>query len=101
MEAVGAFDYEETVAALQRVFGVVGICPVVKIPNQDIEGLQKEVLSYMHQMYENATKSFKVHTRRVNKRYALNSMEVSAAIGEKILQEFPGLRVDVHEPELI
>ncbi len=101
VEAVGAFDYEETVAALQRVFGVVGICPVVKIPNQDIEGLQKEVLSYMHQMYENATKSFKVHTRRVNKRYALNSMEVSAAIGEKILQEFPGLRVDVHEPELI
>lgn len=101
VEAVGAFDYEETIAALQRVFGVVGICPVVKIPNQDIEGLQKEVLSYMHQMYENATKSFKVHTRRVNKRYALNSMEVSAAIGEKILQEFPGLRVDVHEPELI
>ena len=101
VEAVGAFDYEETVAALQRVFGVVGICPVVKISNQDIEGLQKEVLSYMHQMYENATKSFKVHTRRVNKRYALNSMEVSAAIGEKILQEFPGLRVDVHEPELI
>ncbi len=101
VEAVGVFDYEETVAALQRVFGVVGICPVVKIPNQDIEGLQKEVLSYMHQMYENATKSFKVHTRRVNKRYALNSMEVSAAIGEKILQEFPGLRVDVHEPELI
>ncbi|MDE7059738.1 MAG: tRNA 4-thiouridine(8) synthase ThiI [Lachnospiraceae bacterium] len=101
VEAVGAFDYEETVAALQRVFGVVGICPVVKIPNQDIEGLQKEVLSYMHQMYENATKSFKVHTRRVNKRYALNSMEVSAAIGEKILQEFPGLKVDVHEPELI
>lgn len=101
VEAVGEFDYEETVAALQRVFGVVGICPVVKIPNQDIEGLQKEVLSYMHQMYENTTKSFKVHTRRVNKRYALNSMEVSAAIGEKILEEFPGLRVDVHEPELV
>lgn len=101
VEAVGDFDYEETVAALQRVFGVVGICPVVKIPNQDIEGLQKEVLSYMHQMYENTTKSFKVHTRRVNKRYALNSMEVSAAIGEKILEEFPGLRVDVHEPELV
>lgn len=101
VEAVGDFDYEETIAALQRVFGVVGICPVVKIPNQDIEGLQKEVLSYMHQMYENTTKSFKVHTRRVNKRYALNSMEVSAAIGEKILEEFPGLRVDVHEPELV
>lgn len=101
VEAVGDFDYEQTVAALQRVFGVVGICPVVKIPNQDIEGLQKEVLSYMHQMYENTTKSFKVHTRRVNKRYALNSMEVSAAIGEKILEEFPKLRVDVHEPELV
>ncbi len=43
VEAEGAFDYDETVAALQRVFGVVGICPVVKIPNQDYDGLLTEV----------------------------------------------------------
>ena len=101
VEAEGAFDYDETIAALQRVFGVVGICPVVKIPNQDYDGLLTEVLSYMHRMYEHTTKTFKVHTRRVNKKYPMTSMEVSAAIGAKIVEEFEGLTVDVHEPELL
>ena len=34
VEAEGPFDYEETVAALQRVFGIVGICPVVLAEDQ-------------------------------------------------------------------
>lgn len=101
VETEGDFDYEETIAALQRVFGVVGICPVVKIPNQDFEGLQTEVMAYMHQLYEHTKKTFKVHTRRVNKRFPMTSMEVSSAIGAKIVEEFPDLKVDVHEPELV
>ena len=28
VEAQGEYDYEETIAALKRVFGIVGICPV-------------------------------------------------------------------------
>ena len=37
VEAEGAFDYEETVAALQRVFGIVGICPVVLADDKDLK----------------------------------------------------------------
>ncbi len=29
VEAEGSFDYDETIEALKRVFGIVGICPVV------------------------------------------------------------------------
>ena len=29
VEAESEFDYEETVEALQHVFGIVGICPVI------------------------------------------------------------------------
>ena len=29
VEALGEFDFEETVASLQHVFGISGICPVV------------------------------------------------------------------------
>ena len=43
---------------------------------------------------------FKVYTRRAKKSYPITSMEVSAAIGEKILDAFPDASVDVHNPEM-
>lgn len=48
VEAEGAFDYEETISALQRVFGIVGICPVVLAEDQGFEALSEDVLAYMH-----------------------------------------------------
>ena len=49
--AEGAFDYEETVEALKRVFGIFGICPVVVLEDKGYEELAKEVVSYMDHMY--------------------------------------------------
>ena len=36
VEAQDEFDYDEAVEALQRVFGIVGICPMVIEENKDI-----------------------------------------------------------------
>ena len=44
--------------------------------------------------------AFKVYTRRAKKSYPITSMEVSAGIGEKILDAFPEASVDVHHPEM-
>lgn len=101
VEAEGAFDYEETISALQRVFGIVGICPVVLAEDRGFEALSEDVLAYMHRMYEGVTDTFKVHTRRANKRYPMDSMEVNAELGGRILEEFPGLTVDVHKPGIL
>ena len=46
VEAEGEFDYEETVAALQRVFGIVGICPVVIVEDNGFEDLAEKVGMY-------------------------------------------------------
>ena len=101
VEAEGAFDYEETVASLQRVFGIVGICPVVLVEDRGFEELSRDVMEYMHRMYEGVTKTFKVHTRRANKHYPMDSMEVNAELGGRILEQFPGLKVDVHAPDIL
>lgn len=101
VEAEGEFDYEETVAALQRVFGIVGICPVVIVENEGFENLAAKVLDYMKNMYGDQKKTFKVMTRRANKSYPMESMEVNAALGEKILDAFPNMSVDVHHPEIM
>ncbi len=101
VEAEGAFDYEETVASLQRVFGIVGICPVVLREDRGFETLCTDVMDYMHRMYEGVSATFKVHTRRANKNYPMDSMEVNAELGGRILREFPQLSVDVHKPDIL
>ncbi|MBR5509942.1 MAG: tRNA 4-thiouridine(8) synthase ThiI [Lachnospiraceae bacterium] len=101
VEAEGAFDYDETVAALQRAFGIVGICPVVIVENDGFENLAARVVDYMRNMYGDQKKTFKVMTRRANKSYPMESMEVNAALGERILDAFPNMSVDVHHPDIM
>lgn len=101
VEAAGAFDYEEAVSALKRVFGIVGICPVVIVENRGFDALAQDVLTYMEKMYGNQTKTFKVHTRRANKNFPVESMEVNAELGGQILDKFPNMSVDVHHPDLV
>ena len=94
------YDYDETVDALQHVFGIVGICPVVIYEEQGFEQMAKDVVSYMKNCHPNYNGSFKVYTRRAKKSYPITSMEVSAELGGRILDEFPDASVDVHDPEL-
>ena len=71
----GEYDYEDTVESLSRVFGIVGICPVVRREVKEIEELKKDVVVYMGEMYPEGNCTFKVEARRANKRYPMNSME--------------------------
>ena len=94
------YDYDETVDALQHVFGIVGICPVVIYEEQGFEQMAKDVVSYIKNCHPNYNGTFKVYTRRAKKSYPITSMEVSAELGGRILDEFPDASVDVHEPDL-
>ena len=46
-------------------------------------------------------KTFKVETRRPNKSFPLKSPEVSREVGAHILRNLQGLKVDVHEPDIL
>ncbi len=96
----GEYDYEETVESLKRVFGIVGICPVVRVKVAELEQLKKDVVHYMEQMYPEKKFTFKVEARRANKRYPVNSMEINCALGEAVLDAFPDTKVDVHNPDI-
>ncbi len=95
------FDYEECVEALQRVFGIVGICPVRILEDQGFDQLRTDVVQYMEEIHPDCGQTFKVHARRAKKSYPLPSMEINALLGEAVLEAFPKARVDVHHPELL
>ena len=97
----GEYDYEDTVEHLKKVFGLVGICPVLRLSDKGFEELKKDVVAYMDEMYEDKSFTFKVESRRSKKTYPKNSMEISRDLGEAILEAFPEIRVDVHRPDVM
>ncbi len=95
------YDFDEAVDALQHVFGIVGICPMVQIEDNGFEDLATEVVKYLDTTYENKKFTFKVNARRARKNYPMDSMKINARLGGKILEAFPESRVDVHNPEVM
>ena len=99
--AASEFDFDEVVEALKRVFGIAGICPLVRIEDQGFEDLKEQVIRYMDQAYPDKKFTFKVNARRANKRYPLTSDQINRDLGEVILETFPETKVDVHKPEVL
>ncbi len=94
------FDYEETVEALKRVFGIFSICPAVVLEDQGFDKLAEDVADYVKKLYGDKALTFKVNTRRNKKTYPMQSMEVSSALGGVILDACPNMKVDVHKPDV-
>lgn len=101
VEMQGDYDYDETVTALKRVFGIVGICPVVLTEDEGFDKLVEDVIAHIEETYENKNFTFKVNSRRARKNYPMTSMELNAALGEKILDRYPDTKVDVHNPQVM
>ena len=99
-EAEGPYDYDEFVDALGHVFGISSFCPIVTVEEKDFEQIARMAVSYMEEMYDDKNFTFKVMVRRGDKRFPMQSMEVAAAVGEKLLEAFPELSVDVHNPDI-
>ena len=101
VDCVGEYDYEETVEHLTRVFGLVGICPVVRMEDRGFDQLKKDVVAYMDEVYPDKNLTFKVEARRAKKSYPKTSMEINCDLGEAILEAFLQTRVDVHHPDVM
>ena len=87
--------------AAVNVFGLVAVCPCVMTENQDIGNLKYIALKYLRKHYPNGNFTFKAETSRSDKRYPLTSMEVSALVGEHILENMEDARVSMKNPDVL
>ena len=98
VECPDEYDYDETVEALKRVFGISSFCPIVTVDYIEWENLTKAVGDYVDAVYPEKNFTFKVFAKRADKRYPLSSPEICSRMGAYLLNRFPTLKVDVHEP---
>jgi len=94
------YDYDELMAALAKVFGIVWICPVVLVEDNGFDKLAEDVVKFVDEEYPDKNFTFKVESRRARKNYPKTSPEINADLGEKLLEAFPELKVDVKNPDV-
>lgn len=95
----GYRDEKELIKRCKHIFGIVYICPCIKVKS-DLKEIEEAVVSFVgEKLKENPNlKTFKVHCKRAYKSYPMNSMDFNNKLGGAILKNFP-LKVDVHNPD--
>ena len=101
IQVEGEYDYDDTIEALKKVFGISWICPVYQIEDKGLEDLKEQVVYYMREAYPDHHLTFKVESRRVRKSFPVGSQELNAILGEVILEQIPEYTVNVHEPDVM
>ena len=101
VQAEGEYDYDDLIEALQTVFGIAWICPMLQIEDRDFEHIKQVAVSYVDQVYPDKAMTFKVDSRRADKHYPYTSEEMNRDLGEVILEAFPEMKVDVHHPQAL
>ena len=91
-------DYDETIDRLKKVYGIAKICPAFATEKSlgAIYATARECLGDELQ----SAKTFKVVAKRADKRFPLDSMQIMSELGGMILEGYPGISVDVKNPEL-
>lgn len=91
-------DYQKVIDRLNLVSGLSSYSLVVKCSN-DLDEIKAKSLELMQEVVKERT-SFKVNTKRANKNYPLNSMEVTKEVSGYVLRGHENLFVDVHNPKV-
>lgn len=92
-------DMGEAVERLKKVFGIANICPAVRC-EKNMDSIKKTAVECMRNI-DTAGKTFKVESKREDKKFPLGSPEISREVGGAILKNIDGLKVDVHNPDIL
>ncbi len=92
-------DIDAAFDALKVVFGIVGLSRARACP-KDKDAFAACAGEYLRDQLS-AAHSFKVESKRADKTFPMTSIELSQFVGGALLEAFPNLTVDVHNPELV
>ncbi|NOW02907.1 tRNA uracil 4-sulfurtransferase ThiI [Clostridium beijerinckii] len=91
-------EIEESINRISKVFGILEVCLVREV-DIDFNSIQEIALEKVRQSEGN---TFKINTNRANKKFELNSMEVSRKVGAYVLTNLDGeINVDVKNPDIL
>ena len=91
-------DLEAAYEACQQIFGVVAVARALPC-EKNVEAIVETAKEYLADAFAQA-RTFKVESKRADKHFYLNSIQISQAVGGELAEAFPHVSVDVHKPDL-
>ena len=88
-------DVMEAAEKVKKVFGVYSVSPAIET-EKDIDQMGEACIKMM----ADKSGTFKVIGRRSDKKFPMQSNQIGAEMGHRVLESNPDLTVDVHEPEI-
>lgn len=93
------YDFEEALSRVGRIFGIAGFSRAC-VCEKTAEDILFRSPEYLKSVMENI-KTFKVEAKRADKRFPLTSPEICREVGAVLLEKYPHLSVDVHNPDRV
>ena len=90
-------DVDGAWEACRSIFGVVSLCRC-RPCEKNLDAIFEAVENYLGDDLDCA-RTFKVESRRSDKRFPLTSIQLSQEIGGRLAEAHPTVEVDVHKPE--
>ena len=91
-------DMEAAYKAARQIFGIVTVARAVPC-DKTMDAIVETAKTYLADEFAKA-KTFKVESRRADKQFPMNSIQISQYVGGELDELYPNLQVDVHHPEL-
>ena len=91
-------DLDEAVDRVRKVFGIAALTRAC-IVEKDFEDIKAKTVEYLKETLSEAS-TFKVEAKRSDKTFPMNTPQICTELGGYLLEQFPGLTVDVHNPQV-
>ncbi|MCQ2407669.1 MAG: tRNA 4-thiouridine(8) synthase ThiI [Oscillospiraceae bacterium] len=89
----------EAMPRLKKVFGIAALCRALTC-EKDFADITEKAIPYLAEAL-NAARTFKVEAKRADKSFPMKSPQICAELGGILLKEYPHLKVNVTEPDVI
>ena len=91
-------NFDKVIARVKNIFGIHEMNIGYVINSTDFDVVKDEILNLLR---EHEFTTFKVESKRSNKKLNTTSIELSKNLGAHILKNIEGLKVDVKNPEIV
>ena len=98
VEPQNGASVDEALEVCKKIFGIVAVARAV-VCEKDIEDIVAKGIPYLKSALDNV-RTFKVETRRADKRFALTSPQISQRLGGDLHDAYPHLKAQMDDPQI-
>ncbi|QBP18753.1 tRNA uracil 4-sulfurtransferase ThiI [Acetilactobacillus jinshanensis] len=87
---------------LKGVFGIENFSPVVRVDNhKNLDKAKKVAVAMVKKLYHGDGTTFKISTKRQDKKFPLDTYGVNDALGSTVIKHFPKIKAKMKNPDIV